>query len=199
MNPQSIAQIITPGAIQSELRYYQSKSPGVRAFQDMDPATRGNYASQISAGFPDQAGSEQVDETINVEGANALATMRYRKDAGISWVPAWGMPALPATATGILTADPNNIPKGAIIVTTEFGPPAADLIVSPSVRPFRWVSSHSPNINDLNGVGSAWWPNEDDASPVLACWKPEDGSQEYMKCLVLGYMGASTLLWVRMA
>jgi hypothetical protein len=214
----SVAQVIIPGLQQSEIKYYQSKPPLVRAMQDMDRSQREDYANQISDGYPDKPGSVQVDVQINVYGWNSEATMRQRQlpnppayPNGLPWVLAMGMsPALTApTATvsadsgtvsgGIAGGDPANMPKGAIVVTIDFGPPSPDLVVPPNYKPFRWRQAPGPDQNDPNGIGSTWYPNDGENYPVLAYWTPDPSATAlvFWKINVIGYMGAVQLLWVR--
>lgn len=201
----SIAQIIASDGDQrrrKRIDYISQKPPEVRAALLMDvsqsttippDAARQAALQKLAVGFP-QSGF-QVDQTIDVkDGAgDPLGEMESRQQKGFAWIPAIGMDPLPIPAGGEPTADPAMIPPGAIIVTTNFDTPAPDLILK--TKPFRWLALAAPGA-DRFAVGAAYWPL-DDNSQELSVWYGA-GNCKFQKLSVIGYMGATNLLWVRL-
>ena len=179
----------------ANIDYWTAQPPDVRKMLELDPADRADYAKQLSEGWPDKEGSAQIDVEIMVNGSNPLAVMQQRQMDGLYWVPAANQPHPPASATTIETATQENMPPGAILVTVEFGEPAPDLRIS--VKPFQWRADRAPGPNP-NGVGSTWWPLNDNSQELSVWIDPEDQSK-YQKLSVIGYMGAAQLKWVRLS
>lgn len=143
----------------------------------------------LSKGFPDSG--YQIDPEIMLRGTNPLVAMQLRQQAGRMWVLAEGMPD-PGIA---VDQDQSIIPQGAIMVTTVFETPADDLVLSGDA-PFKYPAMRSPG-SDPKGVGVAYWPWAD-ASQELSVWFGADGSK-FQKLSVVGYMGATNLLWVKLS
>lgn len=198
LRPAGLSAILDPNSKQRKaVDYFSQFGPLLRdiATNVDDENERNQTLVSLAQGFPNQAGSQQVDVQIFMYGWDPLTTMQQRKCDGFPWVPAYGMNALPATNTGIVTADPVNIPFGAIIVTTDFKIVSPDLILT--AKPFSGRSAPSPDPNDVEGVGATYWPMATDLSSVLAEWT--DGTKRYKKVDLVGYMGVTQRLYVRLA
>ena len=142
----------------------------------------------LAAGWPDSG--YQIDPSIMVDNNDPLTTMKLRQSDGFTWVPAFGMASLPASATGIATADPDNVPKGAIIVTTDFSTPNTDAIITNN--PLR-------SRLQQGAVGTTYWPKTDDESPELSVYYQGDIKYQKLSVILDGHAGVGELLWVRVA
>ena len=190
----SIAQILASDGDQrrrKRIDYISQQPQPVRAALLMaDPVARNTELMRLSTGFPQRG--YQIDQEIMLKDSNALAAMQLRASDGFVWVPAVGMPDLTASATGEATGDQTTIPPGAIVVTTDFDTPNPDNVIT--TKPFQWIAVKAPGI-DPHGIGAAYWPWNN--APELTVFFGPNGCK-YQKLSVIGYMGATNLLWVRL-
>ena len=199
IEPYGIPEILnTAGKQRKTIDYWASKGPLLRAALNIaDETDRGRYLRSLADGFPNKLGSQQVDPNIMLDEWNALVTMQQRQIDGFVWVPALNMDTLPASATGIKSADPNNIPKGAIIVTTDFGPVSPDLVVT--TAPFNYRSNPSPNPANPDGPGSTWYALDENNTQLFTFFQDPATQATYQYLDTVGYMGATLRRFVRLS
>lgn len=158
-----------------------------------DPVNKSRMTAlqKLGVGFPDAPNSQQIDPEIMLRDSNPLAVMQQRQIDGRTRVEAEGM-----TVAISVADDPNApIPRGAIIVTTDFSTPNTDLVTT--VKAFKFPYQHI-DPNDPNGVGTSYWPEPNiDTFPELTVYY--EGVKKYQKLSVIfdGSGGVGRPVWVR--